>query len=611
MRGFLHLTVVATLTLAMTSCHSDRTNHCAFAVCRDFTITTDSVVWNRLVAWSPDGRSIETNVHLGGVENVYKNTMFFDTEGKVSVRQDNRYPILTTPSRLVNATYAMAINEITDDMDFLDVSPMDIALALAMVKPERSEAILGHFAQHYINPTLPTVTDHLHWANAAWDVYCSTGDREWLSWAHATLKATLSADSANLIDKYSTLCPGAVTGEDAQFLYPPDSDMASRHDCPTMRGNVMMTGALAVLDEMAAELGYESDHFDDITRLKDAINRRLWNEETGRYRAYVSDNPDTREISDNFAQALWVIGRVADDDRAVTLVSKTPMLSTGITTTIPQDVRTEPFFTTSDWAITQALWCMAAGVTGHEEVVLKTWAELLRVQALYQPRHIHCEPFRETEQYRHLSCAAIAVALRVIMGINFTPDGLHINPHIPECLNGANSVRNLHYRNALFDIHYNGYGDDVVSIVLDGKPVSGNFIPALKRGRHRIVVNVASKNHDRLPYTLVDTAALRPKWNKIKKRNVIARAVIQDNTTATVNISRGGRYRMALGYSHSANCRTIPTVNGHQAMMIHLPRKDDNSASTTVTVELLPGRNIISFTPTNCELDSVYIYPSP
>lgn len=594
--------------LIATACGREQVSHNVIVRCDSYTITCDSVVWGDIVAFSPDGSSIESNLKTAiDLPHTFRDSIrdHWMTDRK-DLPSSHPYPLLSTGSRLVDAIYTMSCREVAYTSHD-DTSPLTVALAGAMIEPDAARRQLTDFVRKHQETPLPTGCDHLDWSNAAWDLYCATGDKQWLEWAYNTLHATLINDSINLVDGYTPLCSGAVTGNDSYWLYPPEASEVNRYEWRTMRGSVMMMGAMAVHDEMAIELGLEPKYTDAMMRLKEAINQQFWNEHAGRYNAYSTDALDPGGVTDNLAQALWVIGRVADDDRAGQVLADTPMLPEGIPTTIPQNIYLEPLFTSTDWPVVQALWCMAAAAAGNEHALRMGWAALLRAQALFQPINLHM--FDAGPDYSRLSYASIAVALRVIMGINFTPDGIAITPHVPVQLQGVKTVRGLRYRDATFDIAINGIGSNVVSMTIDGNEVNGGFIASPAAGHHRVVVHVSPSQAATGHVTHTTAAALQPAWQPLTQPAQVTQVALSD-TIAHINVARGGRYRMAVGYADgNRGSLTRPTVNGHHAAIMYMPEySSETRLSNMVTVELLPGRNTITLSPSTAAMQSLHIF---
>lgn len=75
------------------------------------------------------------------------------------------------------------------------------------------------------------------------------------------------------------------------------------------------------------------------------------------------------------------------------------------------------------------------------------------------------------------------VAVRRILGITPTENGLKIAPCIPSDWDGYRHVR--HFRNAIYNVTVRKTG--VVSLVVDGQVVEGNVVPQFQDGEHQVI----------------------------------------------------------------------------------------------------------------------------
>ena len=141
------------------------------------------------------------------------------------------------------------------------------------------------------------------------------------------------------------------------------------------------------------------------------------------------------------------------------------------------------------WPAVQALWTIAAASVNNDDMVRAGMAALYRAQALFQSRHITIQGKTRND----LLCAASnqAILLRVIAGINFTADGIEINPCVPACLSGDKVIKGFRLGKATLNITISGTGNIVESVSVDGNPMEGNFIAASLTGNHSVEVKLA------------------------------------------------------------------------------------------------------------------------
>jgi hypothetical protein len=84
----------------------------------------------------------------------------------------------------------------------------------------------------------------------------------------------------------------------------------------------------------------------------------------------------------------------------------------------------------------------------------------------------------------------LANTFRVLLGMRLEADRLVLRPMVPPSLGGTRTASNVPYRHVMLTIVVHGYGDDVSSTVLDGKPLTRAEIPATLTGPHRVEITM-------------------------------------------------------------------------------------------------------------------------
>src|SRR5690606_24147612 len=64
----------------------------------------------------------------------------------------------------------------------------------------------------------------------------------------------------------------------------------------------------------------------------------------------------------------------------------------------------------------------------------------------------------------------------------------------PEALKGNRTLRNYRYREAILDIEMAGFGNEIRSITLDGRPLKNGRVPASLKGKHTVKIVLADKS---------------------------------------------------------------------------------------------------------------------
>lgn len=434
-------------------------------------------------------------------------------EWKIDIPSSNA-PLYSSKQTILNALYNMSVNElekpVSQPMHFMVAQECyTIALSHAYLDPQKSMDLL----REMVNDSLVSASDkqqpytslanNMIWATAAWQVYCASGDKQWLAYAF-----NVTSRSINNIEKYMhdsqtglyhALCPYYPTSI-GQY-YPSWMTTRDAWEAKPLVANVIMEHTLRLLEDMADEFEMGSSQYAArADRLKDAINHRLWNENRGCYAQYLYGGTLNMQSPciDNMGQAMSILWDIADDDRAETIINETPITNYGVPILYPNRPQVGDELNNAFLPMVQALWNLAAAKTGNLRVLRRGLGAMLRQQLLFAscgnsstasggtplPR---CHP-------RSNAAGNIAMILRVIAGMNFLPNGIEFQPKVPVCFSGTKTLSGVTYRNAVLDITIKGTGDEISKMTLDGKPLDDNFISASLQGAHKVVITMNNEN---------------------------------------------------------------------------------------------------------------------
>ncbi len=543
-----------------------------------FTLTGDSLIEGGIIATAATPLHIESSLtreRLDSIAAAYSHAVGHDAErvpaftgGKPwrSSGMPDGYPAYHSRQRLLEAVYNMSVDHIaeasTGDTFIARGDTVALycamALSLAWIDPVRTQATLRSMVNAGTVAPLhgwPFSATHLIWAEAAWCVYTATGDRQWLAEMHNVLVNTLQRDSTLLTNPSLGLLQGGSTLRGAPF-FPAWFTQADAAQAMTLHNNVLAFRACQILDEVDEELQLNHTHAASAQVIKGAVNQHLWSEYLGRYAAYIYGAlaPMRAPVTDNAAQALAIMGDVADDDRAATLLAKTPIAHKGIALSYPDTAAVEPYFSHPCWPAVQALWVLAAARLDNEDMVRRGMAALVRAQALFQSRHITLPTCTNNDLLT--SASSVAVTLRVLMGLRLMSDGFELSPMVPASMSGGLSIDGFRYRGASFDITVHGTGNDVAAMTIDGKKVEGNFIPATFTGHHRVEITLRRGRFNN-GVTIASGAVALPATPDV---------VWTADSGCIVNYVAGGAYRFVvdghLEYSVSSMAFALPQMSG-------------------------------------------------
>ena len=589
--GKCSVLAVLAVSLLLFACSRDKVMSNQVIVQNElFTLTGDSIIEDTITAWIPESMDrIASNLPLARLDSLYGNIDSLEVrfvQGKPWRKRKTRptmMPEFTCGQPLIDMLYEMSAEGVADGIDkngnFVATHNYSrlycaIYLSLACLKPHQAMSTLKTMVDRdsiimQREGQWPVVNDHIGWSTAAWEVYKVTGDRQWLAYCYHVIKKTLNINSKVLLDQSTGLVHGAGYTS-ARPLGPRRMTWMGYNDlfaCMSLGNNILTGNAYAILGEMAEELGFENDYQKDAQRIKDAINQHLWNEDQGFYSSFLYGVAVPRQapLTDNTSQAMCALWGIADDDRAENLIANTPVSDFGVNVTYPASTPIEPYFVNSSWATTQAMWNLAAAYTRNENALRRGLGALYRAQALYQSRGIHIHGINIDEL--GTSASDIAMIIRVLLGMNFTPEGIEFSPTIPTGMPGTKSLKGLNYRRAVLDITVKGQGNEIKSITDNGKPLESSFLPCDVEGNHHIVISMEEGTRSSNKVTIHRNEVILPP---------IPTVVWTRDSGHIVDFVSGLAYRLSTNGSLSAindSVFALPEVDGFTEYSVEIAGK--------------------------------------
>ena len=352
----------------------------------------------------------------------------------------------------------------------------------------------------------PVSSDRTTWALAAWEIYKTTGDLDWLKKAYAIIKNTVEDDYKTIKSAKTGLYSGESSFLDwREQTYPKWMNNVDIYSSENLGTNVVHYRTHIILAQMAKILGEpDQEYLARATAIKNGINQYLWMQNQGFYGQYLYGRPNLT-LSPRFealGEALAILFGVADDQRAKSILERSPITDFGVTCIYPQIPGIPPYHNNGIWPFVQSYWNLAAAKAGNEAALNHGLAAIYRAGGLFLTNYenfvAQTGDFMGTEinSDRMLWSMAgnLAMVHRVFMGMNFRPDGITFQPVIPHAYPGNKSLSNFKYRNALLNITVHGVGNQIKSIQLDGKTLDNAFLPATVTGTHTI--DIVMKDND-------------------------------------------------------------------------------------------------------------------
>lgn len=354
----------------------------------------------------------------------------------------------------------------------------------------------------------PCSTDREVWAIAAYEVYLETGDVSWLRQVYPIIRRSLEAD---LMTVYNNSVTGLFRGESSfidwrEQSYPSwmqPSDIAASECLGT---NAVFYRALEVASLMASKLGPTRAH--DVKRyatiaanLKRAINDNFWMEDKGYYAQFLYGR-DYRYVSprsETLGESLCILWNIASVEQAQRIMGNLRVCDFGPTIFSPQISAQKSYHNNAIWPFVTSFYGMAAAKTGNRAAVMHALASNMRAATVFESNMENMVASNGSKNTalnspRQLwSVAGFEGLFRnVLLGINYTEDGISFSPCVPTSMKGYRALENFKYRNMTLDVEVIGEGNIVSSCLIDGVEQQVAFLPASLEGHHNIQLIVKS-----------------------------------------------------------------------------------------------------------------------
>lgn len=486
--------------------------------------TGDSIIQGEFKAYAPSDIEI--------ISDYSAQPHYFMPVNKVwKLKNDiSSYPKLRSGNKLHNAIYNMGLDEMVNAVEpdttlrtgkewagvwTRDVS-YSIILSMSYLQPEASKISL----MKKVTPTgrviqdtgsggaWPVSSDRMIWAVAAYELYKVTGDREWLEYIYPIIKNSLEDDFE------ITYTDGAVNGETSfidwrEQSYPKWMQTVDIYASQAQNTGAVHVAALDVLSKIAAELGKkdEAAKYAEMSKtLNQGIIDKFWMPEKGTMAMYTygREYPIINPRSETLGQAFAILYDQLPDSMAATITENVPVTPYGPPIFFPQIKDMPAYHNNGLWPWVASYWVLANAKTGNEEGVMEGIGSVFRPAALFTTNKENLnldngDIATELNSSNMLWCLAgnLAITHRVLFGITFETDGLHIKPFVPKALAGTRSLEGFDYRGAKVNITVNGYGNEVKEITVNGKRlknIAGAVIPAKPKGKYDVVVTMADND---------------------------------------------------------------------------------------------------------------------
>jgi hypothetical protein len=371
------------------------------------------------------------------------------------------------------------------------------------VKPEQMHAV---HAAGVTTPGVPTLqpcyamSDFAIWIPAAMEYATATGDRAFLEQYYDCMCRTVELIRNEKFDPVDGLYDGGETIGDGSIAYPENTaGLASLKGASV---NLIQYAALRTLvragDFLNKPAAERELYQRQAARLDDEIKRQLWLKNRGFYALLKQDRQlHPVERASAMANAFSILFHEADPQQQADILKNFPDQKWGAPVLWPAWMNRMAYHDQNLWPNVDANWAMAAALAGDPDRLTKSLAVLTENAAFELGFNEMINLFRGDHRGRKPQLWAATGFLRMIVegvfGLESHPQGLMIQPNVPQVFSQGVTLSGLHSGSAVLNIRLNGSGSYIRSFLLDGKTAS-NLLPSGLVGKHTIDIVMIDRN---------------------------------------------------------------------------------------------------------------------
>jgi len=428
---------------------------------KQFSIHPNRVEQGSLTAIALNDKSIKSNYPIS--------TEITESHWELD-RSLSTLPKYESSSSLLNAIYNLAAEEsdlifpmnsiYTSNKKLQIASTSDLAyatvLSMAITHPNIAMKNLLNKVKHGkiiqdsgTGGAWPISSDRMIWSTAAWELYLSTGDLDWLKKAYFIIKNSTEDDLNVIWDYKNHLFKG-----EASFLnkreqsYPAWMEPKDIAESYSLNIQAIHYKSLNVLIKMGKILNKDTQKYEHVSHaLKSSIKQKFWLTDKNLYAQflYKSDHLTPSKKSESLGQSLLVLWDIVSPERKTDIVNNTPVTSYGIPCFSPQIETIPTYHNKAIWPFVQAFWNQAAARANNMEAVHWGISTSLRSTALFLTNkeyfHVSTGDFKNSEenQSAHIksSTGLLSNYYKILLGLNYNENQLEFHPFIQENLKVA------------------------------------------------------------------------------------------------------------------------------------------------------------------------------
>lgn len=499
-----------------------------------FRLTTTGLQQSNGLVVEPEGTT-----HLRITRNgQYVNTIELPEPPAGYTDMRSNIPILT-------AMYRMAVRELRANIhqgslllagaNWSTVWTRDIAYAAALGASLVEPTAVGNSLKSRVRDGVilqdtgtgggwPISTDRVSWALGAWCLYQSTGDRDWLDYCTQVLINTIAQDDL-VLPQGAVLRPGETSFIDwREQSYPSHMSPADIGASYSFGTNVLHCMALHLAARMLREQGKDREaqpYADRASALSAAIQETFWSRANMHFSMYRTADGYAADRVDSLATALAIFCGLAGEHarRALDSIPRT-VWGTPVFSPYLSDNK-DSYHNRAIWPFQEAYVMLAHASLGDAGGAAFSMASLLRAALAFgtNKENFHAETGEATDTLLNSDRQLWSVSGMLgmyyygLFGIQYEHNNIVFSPCVPKQFAGSHWLTHLRIRDMELNVHINGYGTEIVSVMINGKAGSP-IIPLDSKGRLHVEIELMPVDEEeRRVFPLAHEDLPEPQWD--------------------------------------------------------------------------------------------------
>ncbi len=410
----------------------------------------------------------------------------------------------------------------------------------------------------------PISSDRVVWGMAAWEVYCLTGDADWLSLSCRVMEKTCMRDEQVL-----AATGGLMKGESSvldwrEQSYPAWMTSADIGDSCSLSTMLLHAEARKILARMFRELGLEEkarEWEEKSVSLAAVIERFFRIPEHVLYGQYLYGRgyPVLSEKVDSLGNLLCILLGQAGGSHAAGMVASLPHGVYGIPCIHPQMPDSVPaYHNRAMWPFLEGYYAQAAAAVENESALALAVACMVRAALLCGTNKENVLLKTGLDEGLLLSsdsqlwsiAGMLGCFYKGLFGIRLSPDSLEFRPCVPKSFEGVHELSGLEYRGMTVDVFLQGCGHRIARCLVNGQEAPPVLLPGMK-GRVFVKLELDGGEEDEgaVNLTRMGSSLESPAWKAA--RHGIAWESVEGADYYRV-------YRNGIPVSQTEYCHYIP-----------------------------------------------------